>query len=209
METIAFFLTTMGFAVVAASAPESLLKEFLALCAGLVVFLFVGWTLRDLERAKVFRYLASAAGILLLAVNLVLGTEKFGARNWIQLGGVSFQPSELVKICFVYAGASTLHRLMAKRNLVMFIGYSAAICGCLALMNDFGTAIIFFVAFLVIAFLRSGDVATIALACAPSSHPLASTAPFCFMYALKRGLSASAVSTTASPNIAPHFVPPK
>lgn len=166
VETIAFFLTTMGFAVVATSAPESLLKEFLALCAGLVVFLFVGWTLRDLERAKVFRYLASAAGILLLAVNLVLGTEKFGARNWIQLGGVSFQPSELVKICFVYAGASTLHRLMAKRNLILFIGYSAAICGCLALMNDFGTAIIFFVAFLVIAFLRSGDVATIALACA-------------------------------------------
>ena len=166
VETIAFFLTTMGFAVVATSAPESLLKEFLALCAGLVVFLFVGWTLRDLERAKVFRYLASAAGILLLAVNLVLGTEKFGARNWIQLGGMSFQPSELVKICFVYAGASTLHRLMAKRNLILFIGYSAAICGCLALMNDFGTAIIFFVAFLVIAFLRSGDVATIALACA-------------------------------------------
>ena len=64
------------------------------------------------------------------------------------------------------AGASTLHRLMAKRNLILFIGYSAAICGCLALMNDFGTAIIFFVAFLVIAFLRSGDVATIALACA-------------------------------------------
>ena len=92
VETIAFFLTTMGFAVVATSAPESLLKEFLALCAGLVVFLFVGWTLRDLERAKVFRYLASAAGLLLLAVNLVLGTEKFGARNWIQLGGVSFQP---------------------------------------------------------------------------------------------------------------------
>ena len=55
VETIAFFLTTMGFAVVATSAPESLLKEFLALCAGLVVFLFVGWTLRDLERAKVFR----------------------------------------------------------------------------------------------------------------------------------------------------------
>ena len=43
---------------------------------------------------------------------------------------------------------------------------NVAICGCLALMNDFGTAIIFFVAFLVIAFLRSGDVATIALACA-------------------------------------------
>lgn len=166
VETLAFFLTTMGFAVVSTSTPDGLKKEFLALCAGIVLFLFLGWTLRDLERAKIFRYLASAAGILLLAVNLVLGTEKFGARNWIQLGGVSFQPSELVKICFVYAGASTLHRLMAKRNLILFIGYSAAICGCLALMNDFGTAIIFFVAFLVVAFLRSGNMATIALACA-------------------------------------------
>ena len=166
VETLAFFLTTMGFAVVGTSAPESLTKEFFALCAGIVVFLVIGWTLRDLERAKFFRYLASAAGILLLAVNLVLGTEKFGARNWIQIGGMSFQPSELVKLCFVYAGASTLHRLMAKRNLILFIGYSAAICGCLALMNDFGTAIIFFVAFLVVAFLRSGNMATIALACA-------------------------------------------
>ena len=165
-ETLAFFLCTMGLAVVATSAPESLLKEFLALCAGLVVFLFVGWTLRDLERAKVFRYLASAAGLLLLAVNLVLGTEKFGARNWIQLGGVSFQPSEFVKVCFIYVGASTLSRLMAKRNIVLFIAYSAVICACLALMKDFGTAIIFFVAFLVIAFLRSGNFATIALAIA-------------------------------------------
>lgn len=166
VETLAFFLTTMGFAVVATSTPDGLKKEFLALCAGIVIFLFIGWTLRDLERAKAFRYLASAAGILLLAVNLVLGTEKFGARNWIQLGSMSFQPSELVKLCFVYAGASTLHRLMARRNLVLFIGYSAAICGCLALMNDFGTAIIFFVTFLVVAFLRSGNMATIALACA-------------------------------------------
>ena len=92
--------------------------------------------------------------------------EKFGARNWIQLGGVSFQPSEFVKVCFIYVGASTLSRLMAKRNIVLFIAYSAVICACLALMKDFGTAIIFFVAFLVIAFLRSGNFATIALAIA-------------------------------------------
>ena len=39
-------------------------------------------------------------------------------------------------------------------------------CGCLALMNDFGTALIFFCAFLVIAFLRSGSVGTVALAIA-------------------------------------------
>ena len=161
-ETLAFFLCTMGLAVVSSSAPESLIKELLAIVAGVCVFLVVCWSLRDLERAKTVRYLAAVAGIGLLAFNLLFGVEKFGARNWIQLGGVSFQPSEFVKVCFIYVGASTLSRLMAKRNIVLFIAYSAVICACLALMKDFGTAIIFFVAFLVIAFLRSGNFATIA-----------------------------------------------
>lgn len=165
-ETLAFFLCTMGLAVVSSSAPESLIKELLAIVAGVCVFLVVCWSLRDLERAKAVRYLAAVAGISLLAFNLLFGVEKFGARNWIQLGGVSFQPSEFVKVCFIYVGASTLSRLMAKRNIVLFIAYSAVICACLALMKDFGTAIIFFVAFLVIAFLRSGNFATIALAIA-------------------------------------------
>ena len=165
-ETLAFFLCTMGLAVVSSSAPESLIKELLAIVAGVCVFLVVCWSLRDLERAKTVRYLAAVAGIGLLAFNLLFGGEKFGARNWIQLGGVSFQPSEFVKVCFIYVGASTLSRLMAKRNIVLFIAYSAVICACLALMKDFGTAIIFFVAFLVIAFLRSGNFATIALAIA-------------------------------------------
>lgn len=165
-ETLAFFLCTMGLAVVSSSAPESLIKELLAIVAGVCVFLVVCWSLRDLERAKTVRYLAAVAGIGLLAFNLLFGVEKFGARNWIQLGGVSFQPSEFVKVCFIYVGASTLSRLMAKRNIMLFIAYSAVICACLALMKDFGTAIIFFVAFLVIAFLRSGNFATIALAIA-------------------------------------------
>lgn len=166
VETVAFFLTTMGLCVVSTSAPEAIRKELIAVACGIFAYLAVSWSLRDLERAKKIRYLAAAGGILLLAANLVLGVEKFGAKNWMQLGGISFQPSELVKICFVFAGASTLQRLMAKRNLILFIGYSAAICGCLALMNDFGTAIIFFITFLIIAFLRSGNFATIALACA-------------------------------------------
>ena len=156
--------------MVSSSAPESLVKELLAVCAGVCVFLAVCWSLRDLERAKAVRYLAAVAGMGLLAFNLIFGVEKYGARNWIQLGGLSFQPSEFVKVCFIYVGASTLSRLMAKRNIILFIAYSAAICACLALMKDFGTAVIFFVAFLVIAFLRSGNFATIALAPVSYTH---------------------------------------
>ena len=165
-ETLAFFLTTMGVCVVSSSSPSALKKEMLAIFAGIAVFLILGWFLRDLERAKKLRYVAAAAGIALLVFNVLFGIEKYGAKNWVEIGPVSFQPSELVKLCFVFAGASTLQRLMTRRNLLLYIVYSAAICGCLALINDFGTAIIFFVTFLVTAFMRSGDFATIGLACA-------------------------------------------
>ena len=166
VETLAFFLTTMGVCVVSSSSPSALKKEMIAIFAGIAVFLILGWFLRDLERAKKLRYAAAAAGIALLVFNVLFGVEKYGAKNWVELGPISFQPSELVKLCFVFAGASTLQRLMTRRNLLLYIVYSAAICGCLALINDFGTAIIFFVTFLVTAFMRSGDFATIGLACA-------------------------------------------
>ena len=164
LETIAFFLCTLGMAALATVKPEETVKQLSAMILGVVTFLMLGWSLRDLERAKVFRYLASVAGIGFLAVTLVFGTEYYGAKNWLIIGGMSLQPSELTKVCFVFAGASTMDRIMTKRNIWLFIVYSVVICGCLALMNDFGTALIFFCAFLVIAYLRSGSVGTIGLA---------------------------------------------
>ena len=165
VETIAFFLCTMGMAAIAAVKPNEALKQLLSLGLGVGLFLAVGWSLRDLERAKKIRYYAMAAGVLFLLVTLALGKEINGAKNWLIFGSISIQPSELSKICFVFAGASTMDRLMDKRNLYLFIGYSVLVCGCLALMNDFGTALIFFMAFLVIAYLRSGSVGTLGLAC--------------------------------------------
>ena len=165
IETLAFFLCTMGMAVIAAVDPDETVKQLIAMVLGLVLFLVVGWSLRDLERAKKFRYLAAAAGVGFLVITLLFGQEYYGAKNWLVIGPMSLQPSELSKVCFVYVGASAMDRIITRRNLFLFIGYSVTICGCLALMNDFGTALIFFCAFLVIAYMRSGSVGTIALAC--------------------------------------------
>ena len=164
VEAIAFLLSTMGMAVVASVIPEESVKQLLALALGLAAFLIIGWCLRDLERAKKIRYLAGIAGISFLIITLLFGEEYYGAKNWLTIGSFSLQPSELSKVCFVFMGASTMDRLMKRGNLILFIAYSVMICGCLALMNDFGTALIFFCAFLVIAYLRSGSVGTVALA---------------------------------------------
>ena len=166
VETIAFFLCTLGISVLATADPGGMKKEIVAIVIGIFLFFAVGWSLRRLERAKKVRYLAAAAGVGLLLFNLVFGKEVYGARNWIILGPLSFQPSEIVKVCFVFVGASTMDRIVAKRNLLLFIVYSGFICGCLVLISDFGAALIFFAAFLVIAFLRSGNFAGLALICA-------------------------------------------
>ncbi len=164
VETIAFFLCTMGMAAIATVKPGETVKQLAAMILGVMLFLLIGWALRDLERAKRVRYLAVVAGIGFLMITLLFGTEYYGAKNWLVIGNMSLQPSELSKVCFVFAGASTMDRIMTKRNLFLFIAYSVVICGLLALMNDFGTALIFFCAFLVIAYLRSGSMGTVALA---------------------------------------------
>ena len=165
LETIAFFLSTLSLAVTASSAPESLFKQFAAVLLGLILFLVLGLFLRDLSRVQKIRWLMAAAAIGLLGITLLLGKAKYGAVNWISIGGMSFQPSEIAKICYIFAGSATLERLFRRRNITLFIVLTGVCIGLLGLMSDFGTASIFFVTFLVIAYLRSGDFATLSLIC--------------------------------------------
>ena len=165
METIAFFLSTLSLAVTASSAPGSLFKQFMAIFLGLGLFLVLGLFLRDLERVRKTRWLMAEAAIGLLGITLLIGHSKYGAVNWISIGPLSFQPSEIAKICYIFAGSATLERLFHKRNITLFIVLTGVCIGCLGLMSDFGTAAIFFVTFLVIAYLRSGDFATLSLIC--------------------------------------------
>ncbi len=169
VETIAFFLCGMGLSVVASVVPEEMTKVMISMVIGIFLFMLIGFCMRELETAKKLRYIAAAVGPVLLIIVLIFGIDPEqtgGAKAWLQIGSMTIQPSELVKISFVFAGASTLDRLMTKRNLFLFIVYSGVCCILLALCNDFGTALIYFVAFLVIAYLRSGDFATLSLICA-------------------------------------------
>ena len=163
-ETLAFFLTTLGTAVCATATPDDMFRQTIFIILGVALYFFLGAWLRSLERVKSSRFLAAAAALGLLAVNVVFSEAVFGAKNWLSIAGVSFQPSELVKVLYIYTGAATLDRLFARRNLFVFIVFSAICVIALALIGDFGTAVIFFTTFLVISFMRSGSFATVFLA---------------------------------------------
>lgn len=163
MELLACFLCGIGLFVVASATPRSLFKQLAAILVGVAAYYTLLFLIRNLSRAQKLRYILMASAVLLLVLNIVLGETRNGARNWIDLGFMTFQPMEFVKIAFVLAGTATLDRLLTTRNLTSFLIFSGACIGTLAITKDFGTALIFFSAFLVIAFMRSGDVRTIAL----------------------------------------------
>lgn len=166
LETIGFLLSGIGILLISGMDVKSTYVQLGAVAAGIFLFCILIWFLSDLDRVMRWRLAIGIGAMLLFVVNLVFGREQNGAKNWIFLGPVSVQPSEFVKIAFVFVGASTLDRLQTVKNLTGFIGFSAVCMGALFLMHDFGTACVFFITFLIIAFMRSGSVRTLALICA-------------------------------------------
>ena len=164
IETLAFYLSSLGMSVAASSTPEDMYKQILLTLAGVILFLLCGWWQRSLQRTASTRILVALGALLLLGINVVASDVVLGARNWLEFWGFSFQPSEIVKVAYVYVGAATLDRLFRRNNLYVFIGFSAICVMALALIGDFGTALVFFVCFLVISFMRSGSIATVMLA---------------------------------------------
>ena len=165
LEIIAFMLSGIGLVTVASVYPEYAFKQFIAIVIGLAGFVILLAIMRNVEVISALRPLVAVAAVGLLAVNLVLAKTINGALNWINIGSFSIQPSEIVKIAFIFVGAATLEKLQSSTSQIKYLAFSLGCVGALFLMRDFGTALIFFATFMVIAFMRSGDVKTIGLLC--------------------------------------------
>lgn len=166
LELIAFFLTGVGLTVIGSVDPDACFKQLLIAICGIIWFTVLMLILGDIELCMKLRLPVAAAALLLLALNLIIGKVKHGAQNWIEIGGVTVQPSEFVKVAFIFVGAATLEKIQTSKNIIRFIVFSVVCVGALILIRDFGTALIFFITFLIIAFMNSGDFKTVGLAVA-------------------------------------------
>ncbi len=165
LEMIGFMFASIGLAIVGSMYPETVMKQFLAIALGVVAYCALLMFMRFVGTVKTLRWMVAFCAIGLLGVTLAIAEPTNGALSWLSLGGISIQPSELVKVAFIFAGAVTLEKLQSIRNLTMYIVFAAICVGELFLMYDFGAALIFFFTFIVIAFMRSGDVRTLVLIC--------------------------------------------
>lgn len=165
LETLAIFLSGLGLTLISHASPEDALMQLAAIGIGMTSFCLIIWFIKNPDFVCKIRFLVAILAILLFIFNLIFAKEINGAKNWIKIGFFSVQPSEFIKIAFIFVGTSTLSELQTTQNLTGFITFSAICIGCLFLMKDFGTACVFFVTFLVVAFMRSGSLRTLILSC--------------------------------------------
>lgn len=169
IEALAAFLSGIGVMLLVRQELRQAYVQLIAMIIGIALFCFLVKFIENPDRVNSWRMAIMIGAVLLLAVNVVFGKVQYGAANWINIGGISVQPSEFVKVAYIFVGAAALDKLQTKRNFIEFIVFSAICVGALALMGDFGTALIFFSTFLLIAFMRSGDFKTVILAIASAA----------------------------------------
>lgn len=169
IESLAIFLSSIGVILIGSSKISETYMQLVCLGIGMFSFYFIIWFIENPDNVKKWRILITILAIGLFAFNLVFAKEINGSRNWVNVLGFSFQPSELIKIAFVFVSASTLDELQTTKNLTWFILFSAVCMGFLFVMKDFGTACVFFVGFLIISFMRSGSFRTLILSCSAAA----------------------------------------
>lgn len=156
----------IGLVFLVRISPETGLRQFLWANLGLVVFYGMLWILRDYRRLSRLTYLWGLAAVGLLFLTLVLGVTKGGATSWLEVGGLTFEPEELVKVAALLFLASYLgeHKELLKigtvqigrfsvpdiRTLGPFVIMAGVSLGLLAAQKSLGTALVFYTLFVLL-----------------------------------------------------------
>jgi rod shape determining protein RodA len=119
-------------------------KQLFGIISGIFIYIILSiYHYKDIER---FAYFAYYFSILLLIFTLFKGSIGLGAKRWISLGIIKFQPSELIKLFsppFTSYYLSNIKYFNCRFNNYIFVIFSLFITSFLVLKQpDLGTAII-------------------------------------------------------------------
>ena len=131
------------------------MRQFVFAAAGIALSLVVPVIIRKVKGLAKLRKLYAIAGMAFLAVVAVLGQVSYGAKLGFSIGGISIQPSELVKIIFVFYVAASLKESVQFKNVVITTMIAALHVLILVISTDLGAALIIFVVYLVMLYVAT------------------------------------------------------
>lgn len=162
MWNYVFFISDIGFIMLERLNPSLAHKQIIWFIAAFAAVCILSQLLKLLPRLDRFRYIYFAIGLIFLAAALLFATEYGGSKNWIKIGSFNFQPSEAVKIMFVFYLASVFSaqpkEIKNVKTLIPPTVISAVFILCLVFQKDLGSALIFFMTFAVMLYIASGSL---------------------------------------------------
>lgn len=152
INNMLFFLT-LSFAFLERLSQGRAIRQFVFAIVSLIISIIVIMILRQIKRIESFMYVFAAIGIILLLIVSLAGKVEYGAKLSLSFGNISIQPSEFVKLSFLFFISGCIVTYKDFRGfLFASIGAGLHVI-ILVLSKDLGTALIFLVAYVLLIFI--------------------------------------------------------
>lgn len=148
-------LLCIGMIVLTRLSFEKAFRQFLFMIAGLLVVMMFPVILSGTSFFRKLTWLYAGVGIAALAVVMIGGTTSYGAKLSLSIMGFSIQPSEFVKIIFVFFVASMLYQVHDFRQVVITSMVAAVFVLVLVASRDLGSALLYFFTYLAMVYVAT------------------------------------------------------
>ena len=148
-------LISIGFIMITRLSYEQSMRQFKIVAIATVIALLVPLIVRKVRILTKWTWLYAAIGIGMLVLVAVAGNETYGAKLGFQVAGISVQPSEFVKIIFVFCIAGMLGKAKTFLDIVIATAVAAVHVLILVVSTDLGSALIFFLTYLIMLYVAT------------------------------------------------------
>ncbi|MDO5551570.1 MAG: FtsW/RodA/SpoVE family cell cycle protein [Lachnospiraceae bacterium] len=153
----ACMLMCVGFIMLTRISFDRAVRQFIIVAAAAAVTWIIPYIMDHVWQLCRGAWVYAGIGLILLAVVCIVGTTTFGAQLSLEIGGVTFQPSEFVKITFVFFVAAMFYQSTDFKTVVVTTAVAAVHILILAASRDLGSALLLFVTYLFMLFIATSN----------------------------------------------------
>jgi cell division protein FtsW (lipid II flippase) len=150
-------LLCIGFIILSRLSFDKAVRQFVIVSAAALVTWIIPFVMNRVWQLARIPWVYGIGGLALLALVWMIGNNSFGAQLSVNIAGITFQPSEFVKISFVFFVASMFYWSTDRHTVIVTTAMAAAHVLVLVLSKDLGSALIFFITYLTMLFVATSS----------------------------------------------------
>lgn len=150
-------LLGIGFVLLSRLSLKKAEKQLAIVIVSFIISLFVPMLIEKMKFLRKLTWLYAAAGIFLLSAVLLLGNLTHGSKITFSIADITVQPSEFVKLIFVFFLAAALFEDTSFKRVAITTVIAALHVMILVVSRDLGSALIFFTAYIFVVFMATAN----------------------------------------------------